>query len=83
VSGDGAASHRKFVERHQLPFPLLVDEGNKLRQAFGVAKALLFLPGRVTYVIDGQGQVRLAFNAMLDASAHVGQARQCLEQLKA
>jgi len=25
----------------------------------------------------------LAFNAMLDASAHVGQARKCLEQLKA
>jgi len=25
----------------------------------------------------------LAFNAMLDASAHVAQARKCLEQLKA
>ena len=83
ISGDGAASHRKFVERHQLPYPLLVDEGNQLRQAFGVAKALMFLPGRVTYVIDGQGTVQLAFNAMLDASAHVGQARKCLEQLKA
>ena len=83
ISGDGAASHRKFVERHQLPYPLLVDEGNQLRQAFGVAKALMILPGRVTYVIDGQGTVQLAFNAMLDASAHVAQARKCLEQLKA
>lgn len=83
VSGDGASSHRRFAERHQLPYPLLVDESNKLREAFGVARSLFVLPGRVTYVIDGDGVVRLVFNALLDATAHVAQAKAALQQLTA
>ena len=82
VSGDGASSHRRFAGKHQLPYPLLVDEGNALRNAFGVAKTLFVLPGRVTYVIDGAGVVRLVFDEMLDANAHVRQAIATLEQLK-
>lgn len=27
VSGDDASSHQRFAARHQLPFPLLVDQG--------------------------------------------------------
>ena len=48
ISGDDAGSHRRFAERHQLPYPLLVDAGNRVREAFGVAKAMFVLPGRVT-----------------------------------
>ena len=55
VSGDDAGSHGRFAARHQLPYPLLVDRGNALRQAFGVPNVLLLLPGRVTYVIDAEG----------------------------
>ena len=83
VSGDGAGSHRRFVSKFQLPYPLLVDEGNALRDAFGVAKTLFVIPGRVTYVIDGGGVVRLVFDEMLDANAHVRQAMATLQQLKA
>jgi peroxiredoxin Q/BCP len=83
VSGDGASSHRRFAERHQLPFPLLVDEGNRLREAFGVPRALLLLPGRATYVIDAKGVIQMVYSAMLDATAHVQRAKACLESLKA
>ncbi len=55
VSGDDAASHQRFASRHNLPYPLLVDRGNGLRKSFGVPSVLGLLPGRVTYVIDGQG----------------------------
>lgn len=82
ISGDDAGSHRRFAERHQLPYPLLVDAGNRVREAFGVAKAMFVLPGRVTYVIDGAGVVRLVFNSMLDATAHVSQAKTALRQLQ-
>ena len=82
ISGDDAGSHRRFAERHQLPYPLLVDAGNRVREAFGVAKAMFVLPGRVTYVIDSAGVVRLVFNSMLDATAHVSQAKTALQQLK-
>ena len=82
VSGDDAASHRRFAERHGLPFPLLADEGNRLRQAFGVPNSLLVLPGRVTYVIDGAGVIRHVFNDLLNAPAHVAEARRALEALQ-
>ena len=82
VSGDGASSHRRFAGKFQLPYPLLVDERSELRNAFGVARTLFVLPGRVTYVIDGTGVVRLVFDEMLDANAHVRQAIATLKLLK-
>ena len=82
VSGDDAASHRRFAEHHGLTFPLLADGGNRLRQAFGVPNSLLVLPGRVTYVIDGAGVIRNVFNDLLNAPAHVAEARRALEALQ-
>ena len=79
VSGDGAASHQRFAQRHNLPYPLLVDKGNQLRKAFGVPSVLGLLPGRVTYVIDGGGVIRHVFNNLLDGPAH---RREALEALK-
>jgi len=36
VSIDPAKSHAKFIKKHALPFPLLVDEKQELVQAYGV-----------------------------------------------
>lgn len=36
VSPDSVASHRKFVEKHRLPFLLLADEEHKVCEMFGV-----------------------------------------------
>ncbi|KEF43381.1 MAG: alkyl hydroperoxide reductase [Cyanobium sp. CACIAM 14] len=83
VSGDDAASHRRFAARHQLPYPLLVDADNRLRKAFGVPSVLGLLPGRVTYVIDGQGVIRHVFNNLLDGPAHRREAIAILQQLAA
>jgi peroxiredoxin Q/BCP len=83
VSGDDAASHRRFANRHRLPFPLLVDAGNRVRKAFGVPSVLGLLPGRVTYVIDGQGVVRHVFNNLLDGPAHRREALKALRGLQA
>ncbi len=81
VSADDAASHQRFASRHRLPFPLLVDQGNQLRRAFGVPSVLGLLPGRVTYVIDGQGVIRHVFNNLLDGAAHRREAIQALQRL--
>lgn len=35
VSTDDEGAHRKFRERHELPFTLLVDEGAKVSTAYG------------------------------------------------
>lgn len=81
VSGDDAASHQRFAARHKLPYPLLVDQGNQLRRAFGVPNTLGFLPGRVTYVIDGNGVIRHVFNNLLDGPAHRREALDALRKL--
>lgn len=36
VSTDDAKSHAKFTAKHNLPFPLLVDEGGQVAAAYGV-----------------------------------------------
>ena len=82
VSGDDAASHGRFATRHQLPYPLLVDQGNRLRRAFGVPNVLGLLPGRVTYVIDGAGVIRHSFNNLLDGPAHRREALEALRRLQ-
>ncbi|GLF92305.1 putative peroxiredoxin YgaF [Bacillus safensis] len=38
VSPDGQDKHQKFKEKHNLPFLLLVDDEQKLSEAFGVWK---------------------------------------------
>ena len=83
VSGDDASSHQRFASRHSVPFPLLVDSGNTLRQAFGVPSVFGLLPGRVTYVIDGEGVIRHVFNNLLDGAAHRQEAIDALRRLGA
>jgi thioredoxin-dependent peroxiredoxin len=64
VSPDDAKSHQKFVTKFNLPFPLLVDEGHKIAEAYGVwgEKSLYgrkFLGiTRATFLIDAQGKVK-------------------------
>jgi peroxiredoxin Q/BCP len=74
VSSDSSESHRKFAARHRLPFTLLADHGGKVRALYGVPATLGLLPGRVTFVIDGEGVVRHVFNSQLGATRHVAEA---------
>jgi len=74
ISGDSGASHRAFAARHKLPFLLASDTDGSLRKAFGVPKTLGLFPGRVTYVIDREGIVRLVFSAQLASQDHVTKA---------
>ena len=82
ISGDDAVSHRRFASRHNLTFPLLCDRNNALRREMGVPKALGLLPGRVTYIVDGEGVIRHTFSNLLDGPAHVREAQQVLNQLR-
>jgi peroxiredoxin Q/BCP len=60
---------------------LLVDRDNALRRAFGVPSVLGLLPGRVTYVMDGEGVIRHVFNNLLDGAAHRREAVEALRRL--
>jgi peroxiredoxin Q/BCP len=63
VSVDGQKAHRKFADKYELPFRLLVDEEKKIVEAYGVWGMKKFMgkeymgTNRVTYVIDEQGAI--------------------------
>ncbi len=67
VSPDGVESHRKFKEKYQLPYPLLVDDELQLADAFGIwkEKSLYGLKymgvERTTVIIDRNGSVARIF----------------------
>src|SRR5215831_11797615 len=65
VSSDDSEKHRKFADHHQLPFTLLSDPDKHVRKLYGVPSSMIFLPGRVTYVIDKEGMVRHIFNSQM------------------
>ncbi|HEX6522920.1 MAG TPA: peroxiredoxin [Streptosporangiaceae bacterium] len=83
VSSDSVDRHAGFASKHNLPFTLLSDQGGKVRKAYGVPATLGLLPGRVTYVIDRAGTVRLVFNSMTNIGKHVNDALDMVKQLQA
>src|ERR1700730_9980203 len=58
-SVDTADTHRAFIKKYGLPFPLLLDPDKKIATEFGVANGIAKygLDGRVTYVIGGDGHI--------------------------
>jgi peroxiredoxin Q/BCP len=82
VSGDSEASHERFAEKYRIPFVLLSDGEKKIRKLFGVPTNLFgLIPGRVTYVVDGNGVIRLVFDSM-KAKDHIQKAKEMLQQIK-
>lgn len=63
ISKDSAASHQKFIEKHQLNFPLIADTDTTLLQQLGAwgektmcgRKTIGTL--RTTYLIDEEGRI--------------------------
>ena len=63
VSADDEASHRKFIDKHQLPFPLIADTDKKIVESYGVwveknmyGKKYMGI-ARKTFLIDEAGIV--------------------------
>lgn len=82
ISADHPASHKSFAEKHNLPFLLLSDEDNAVRNQFGVPKSLFgLLPGRVTYIIDQKGIVRHVFSSQLNVKKHITESLQVINSL--
>jgi thioredoxin-dependent peroxiredoxin len=67
VSVDDEKSHKKFADKYELPFTLLVDTDKKIVEAYGVwgEKSLYgkkyMGTNRVTYLIDETGHISAVF----------------------
>jgi peroxiredoxin Q/BCP len=80
ISGDSVESHKKFAIEHELPFELLSDKGNKVRDMYG-AYGLAHIVGRVTYVVDKQGVIRMVFSSNLQPKDHVERSIEKVREL--
>ena len=63
VSTDSVKSHKKFADKHKLPFTLLSDEGKEMVKAYGVWGPKKFMgreflgTKRRSFLIDPQGKI--------------------------
>lgn len=85
VSRDSVASHEKFREKYDLPFPLLSDRDEKLCRQFDVIREKTMYGRktmgveRSTFLIDEQGRLRQEWRKVRVK----GHAAEVLEAVKA
>ncbi len=67
VSADSTDSHRKFIDKYSLSFPLLSDESKQMLKKYGVWKKKSFMGRsymgieRTTFIIDEGGRITHIF----------------------
>jgi thioredoxin-dependent peroxiredoxin len=67
VSPDSTKSHRKFKDKHQLPYTLIADEDHSIAESYGVwgektnyGRTYMGIL-RTTFVIDRDGKIAKVF----------------------
>ena len=62
INGQSDASHAKFRDKYQFPFPLLVDKGKQVCKAYNTYGLLMVT--RTVYLIGKDGKIRFAKRGM-------------------
>ncbi len=76
ISPDGPESHRKFIDKFDLPSPLLCDPEKKVMEAYGVKKTGVI---RSTVWIDPEGVVKKHWKKVPDAGKHPEKVLQLIQ----
>ncbi|MFW6347313.1 MAG: peroxiredoxin [Cyclonatronaceae bacterium] len=70
ISRDSVDSHRAFQEKYELPFLLLSDEDGSAHQAYRTS-VLGLMTRRITYLINPDKKIQMAFEQNLKMGSHV------------
>lgn len=88
VSTDSVASHKKFSEKYELPFPLLADEDHAVCEKYGVwveknmyGKKSMGIQ-RATFLINKAGKIAAVW-PKVKAKGHVAEVAEKLAELDA
>ena len=82
ISVDEVASHKKFAEKHGLPFALLADADKAVTRSYGVLKTymgVMEMARRDTFLIDPDGRIAKHYESV-DPDGH---SKVVLEDIKA
>ncbi len=61
ASVDPVKANAKFAQRYDLAFPLLCDTDYAVASAFGVARPMVGVAKRTTFLIDTDGTLRKVY----------------------
>lgn len=87
VSPDGEKSHQKFINKHGLPFSLLIDSEHEVAQKYDVWKLKKMFGRefmgieRSTFLINPEGQVVKEWRKV-KVKGHIEEALETLKELK-
>ncbi len=81
VSFDSADSHKKFIAKHNLNFPLLVDTDGKIADAYGVRSQGRNMAKRASFLIGLDGKIAHVTNTP-SADTHLAEMKDAIERLK-
>jgi peroxiredoxin Q/BCP len=85
VSADGAESHRKFIEKYKLPFPLLSDPDRKVMEKYGAYGEKTMYGKKTTGVIRStvwigpDGKVKKHWARVANAEQHPDRVLEALQ----
>ena len=86
VSIDSAKSHRKFIDKYALPFPILSDPEKRIVNSYGVwvEKSMYgkkyMGTERSTFVVDSAGRIFSIFRKV-KPDEHIGLVREALSKI--
>ena len=79
ISSDSIGSHKRFAQRHRLPFILLADTKKVVQRLFKLPKILFGIyTKRITFVIDEGCKVVYIHDSLL-ASSHIKKALKAIK----
>ena len=80
VSLDSVESHKKFVSKYKLPFPLISDKEKRIAEAYGVLRDTGTSTNRVTFIIDKAGKIAKVF-PKVDVTKHTEEVAEALKTM--
>ena len=83
ISPQSPESHKRFREKHSLPFTLLADEKKEVIRMFGVNGPLGFWVQRVTYLVDQNRVIKGRVKAHFSIGEHEDFIKRAIELRKA
>ena len=82
VSRDDAESHKKFIAKENLNFPLLADTDGKVTEAYGAGmQGRNYMSRRVSFLIDKNGKIVHVTDAPA-ADKHLTEMKEAVAKLK-
>lgn len=70
ISFDSPEDNKAFRENSGFPYDLLCDTDKAVSLAYGVAESSSSRPSRISYLIDGDGQIKKVYESVSPADHH-------------